>query len=390
LISALHKNLNTTFADDKHRLSVDHAYGHTLVAEDGQKYIDLVAGFGSVFLGHCNDHIRQQLQNQVSACWSIGRFDSISQQDADTALNEFIQPHYRSAGLYSTGMEAIEYAMRVAAAITGRREFVGCSQSMHGKSGCTASLAWKNAALKSEQCHILPFGVDVTEAEVFAALEDRLSRRTIAAVFIEPIQASSLCFEPARTTFEGVMDLCKRYQTLCIFDEYLTGLFRTGTRFYVDRFSDHPDISIIGKCLGNGFPVSAVCVKQSIEIPEAALPGSTFSNNPLAAAATAGTLDQMSKLNLALKVQRIDDIVRQELGCLQNIGAVLRGRGALWGLQLPDRLSPSGVVAGLRHQGILVTGASGFVRLLPMATMDPTALKFACEAIVDVCLRAAK
>jgi len=231
---------------------------------------------------------------------------------------------------------------------------------------------------------------NLTEPEIFAALEDRLSRRAVAAVVIEPIQASSLCFEPARTTFEGVLDICRRYQTLCIFDEYLTGLFRTGTRFYVDRLSDHPDISIIGKCLGNGFPVSAVCVRQSLEIPAAALPGSTFSNNPLAAAATVGTLDQMLKLNLSLKIQKIEDIVRQELSTLQTIGAVLRGRGALWGLQLPDTLSPSGVVDDLKQQGILVSGASGFIRLLPMATIDPAALKIACEAIVDTCLRAAK
>jgi acetylornithine/succinyldiaminopimelate/putrescine aminotransferase len=115
-------------------------------------------------------------------------------------------------------------------------------------------------------------------------------------------------------------------------------LRRTGTTFYVNRLNEPSDILLYAKCLGNGFPVSALALADHIPVRSEALPGSTFAGNPMALAAVEGTLTAMASLPMGERVSSIEAIVRSALGELQETGATLRGRGALWCVEFGDRI----------------------------------------------------
>jgi len=188
----------------------------------------------------------------------------------------------RPAGLYSTGMEVTEFALRIAATHTGRNDFAAFARSMHGKSAMTAALGWSNAPVRPGNVHVLPFVENAGESAILEQLAAVLGAGRIAALLVEPIQGSNAAHEASLGFYDRAMALCREHGALCIFDETLTGLHRTGTMFYGDRLRERPDMLLFAKCLGNGFPVSGIAVRESIDVRPGALPGSTFSGNPMA------------------------------------------------------------------------------------------------------------
>ena len=145
---------------------------------------------------------------------------------------------------------------------------------------------------------------------------------------------------------------------------------------------------LFAKCLGNGFPVSSLALGEQVEIRSEALPGSTFSGNPMALAAVEGTLTAMATLPMGDRVAAIEGIVRSTLGGLQDRGATLRGRGALWCVEFSDKLRMQRVHGAVRNAGLLVTGTDRFIRLLPAATIEPQLLQESCEKIAYACTAA--
>lgn len=369
---------------------LSHGNGSVVFTEDGRTLVDLAMGFGAAFLGHSHPVVTASLQQQAGLLWSSGRNPTPAKARVEALLSALLPPGLRLGGLYSTGMEAAEFAMRVAATHTGRDGFAGFERSMHGKSAMTAALCWANAPLRPENLHTLPFVWDAGEAEILEALDRLLGTKRIAALFVEPIQGSNAAHEASIDFYQRAIALCREHGTLCVFDEILTGLYRTGTRFYVDRLHGPPDMMLFAKCMGNGFPVSALAVGERIPIRPEASPGSTFSGNPLAAAAIDGTLAAMSRLEMGRCVASIEGIVRSTLGQLQPAGAILRGRGALWCLQLGDRIDLEVSLDRIRRDGLLVTCAGRSIRLLPAATIDPQLLKESCEKIARACAAASE
>ena len=137
-------------------LELARASGSFVVTSEGRELVDLVNGFGAVFLGHGHPHVLERLKAQADRLWLCGRTPTDVLAEAERLLGTMLPAGLRSAGLYSTGMEAAEFAMRIAAVNTGRDRFVGFSRSMHGKSAMTAALCWENAPLPSERLHRLP------------------------------------------------------------------------------------------------------------------------------------------------------------------------------------------------------------------------------------------
>ncbi len=183
----------------------------------------------------------------------------------------------------------------------------------------------------------------------------------------EPIQGTNAAREASIPFYERALALCHEHGTLCVFDETLTGLYRTGTAFHADRMGAAPDILLFAKSMGNGFPVSALALAQHIEVRSQCLPGSTFSGNALALAAIEATLVTMAALPMAQHVAAIEATVRAALGGLHDAGAILRGRGALWCLEMRDALSFEQAHAAIADAGLLVTCADRCIRLLPAA-----------------------
>jgi 4-aminobutyrate aminotransferase-like enzyme len=207
--------------------------GSFVTTADGRKLLDLAMGFGSVFLGHAHPAVTASVQRQVAGLWNCSRIATPGQARIDALLSELLPRGMRPAGLYSTGMEAAEFAMRVAATHTGRDGFAGFARSMHGKSAMTASLCWPNAPIRPRTQHLLPFVAEASEPEILDGLVRLLRTQSVAALFIEPIQGSNGAHQASDDFYRKALAACREHGTLCVFDEILTGLYRSGTAFFV-------------------------------------------------------------------------------------------------------------------------------------------------------------
>ncbi|HST02680.1 MAG TPA: aminotransferase class III-fold pyridoxal phosphate-dependent enzyme [Usitatibacter sp.] len=352
---------------------------------DGRRYLDLMNGFGAVFLGHGQPRVVEALREQVSSLWICGRLPTPAAAAAQERIREVLPAGMKFAGLCSTGMEAAEYAMRLAAVATGRREFAGFARGMHGKSGMTAAMCWNNAPLAPDAVHRLAFVDEMPEERVLANLEARLAPRRLAAVFVEPMQGSNALHEASAAFLPEVARLCRLHGTLLVADEILTGLYRAGTRFYCDGVGVVPDLMLFAKSMGNGFPVSSVAARQDLALDARSMPGSTFSGNPLASAAVAATLAVMGEMDLGANVAAIEQVVRGALGAIAPATAVLRGRGALWALEFADEAMCAKAAREAQRAGVLLSSYGRCIRLLPAATVDLAALRQACHGLARSC-----
>lgn len=359
--------------------------GSLVHTQDGRTLVDLAMGFGAVFLGHAHPVVTKALQEQAARLLHSGRHPTPGKARVEALLSALLPTGLRPGGLYSTGMEVAEFAMRIAATHTRRSEFAGFAKSMHGKSAMTAALSWRNAPLRPECAHVLDFVAQAKEEVILDDLARLLRTQRIAALFVEPVQGSNAAHEASLEFYRRAIDLCRENGTLCIFDETLTGLHRTGPTFYIDLLHKLPDMLLYAKCLGNGFPVSSLAVGENIELRSEALPGSTFSGNPMALAATEATLSAMGALQMGESVAAIEKIVRSTLGELHEAHATLRGRGALWCLEFSDKNRLERAHAAIRDAGLLVTCTERFIRLLPAATIEPRMLQESCEKIARAC-----
>jgi acetylornithine/succinyldiaminopimelate/putrescine aminotransferase len=261
---------------------------------------------------------------------------------------------------------------------------IGFEHSMHGKSMATAHLGWDNHDdVRIPEFHRLPFVSSCSEDAILESLAGRLRHHPISAVFVEPIQASGGGHMASPRWYGEVARLCREHDALLVFDEILTGFHRTGPPFFFSTLGVVPDVVLLGKALGNGFPVSGVVVHRRHAIVKAMLPGSTYAGNPLAAAAVLATLQHMQDADLPSRVARIDAAIRAGLGHLGPIGVALRGRGALWVLELPPGLDVEQAAISIYRAGVCVGFAGRYLRILPAATIEPDHLARACAVIAE-------
>lgn len=370
----------------RERLLVTRAEGDLVFDAADRPYVDLFAGNGAVFLGHVNPAVRDAVREQLDRIWIAGALSTPSRQEAASTLETFFAPSYRCAGLYSTGMEAAEFAMRVARAVTGRRGMLGFDGGMHGKSTAAAALGWPSELTLLPDVRRLPYVPHASEERILELAHEALAAESVAAVFIEPLQGSAGGHLASKDFFGRLSELCERHGTLLVVDEIFSGFHRTGEAFLHQELGVLPDAVLVGKAMGNGFPVSAVMLHRKHSIDDRMLPNSTFSGNPLAAAAVVATLREMRRLDVRSKVALIEKIVLEELRAVVQAGMPLRGKGAFWVLELREHAADQ-TIARIFQGGVMVSSTSRYVRLLPAATIHPEHLTRACRVIRDVCLR---
>jgi acetylornithine/LysW-gamma-L-lysine aminotransferase len=365
-------------------LSIVAADNDQLFDEQGRSYIDLFSAHGTTWLGHANPQIAAELIAQAQKLWIAGGLTTPVYDAAKKSVEAFFPPSQELVALYSTGMEAAEFAFRVARAVTGKNGVVGFERSMHGKSLATAYLGWNNNdGIELPGFLRLPFVPACSEERILDQLTDVLSTRAVSAVIVEPIQASGGGHMASQGFYNELARLCSGHGVLLIFDELLTGFYRTGPAFFFAELEFVPDVVLIGKSMGNGFPVSGVMVNRRYPVSHAMLPGSTYSGNPLAAAAVRATLRQMRSLDLPDRVKSIEKVILESFGSVGERGVALRGRGALWILELPDDIDVERTVVEIYQRGVAVGFAGRILRLLPAATIDLQRLGRACSIIAE-------
>jgi len=320
------------------------AEGTRLWDQQDRSYLDFLAGYGSINLGHNHPRLIAALADalggqRVHLCHTG---PTVHETDAAEALAAAAGPPLEVVLAATSGAEAVEAAVKLARAATGRRDVLYCTGGFHGLSLGTLSLMGA-PRLRAPFEPLLPGCVAIRFGDR-AALAAALAGRRFAAFVVEPIQAEAGVIVPPPGYLAEAARLCRAAGTLLVLDEIQTGLGRTGQLFAFHGEGVVPDVLVVAKALSGGVvPAAAAVTTAAIHrraygrLDRFDLHGSTFAGNALASAATIATLRIIADQDLA---GRAADLGHRLLGRLRDrladhpLVADVRGRGLLVGVEL--------------------------------------------------------
>jgi len=311
--------------------------------EEGREYLDFLAGFGAVNIGHNHPRLVRRLQEllgtQPMNLVHVG--PSGPAADLAEALAG-LAPPLEIALFSSSGGEAVESALKLARAATGRTAFVSCEGGFHGTGFGALSVMGEKRLRRPfepllEECEAVPFGD-------LPALEKALHRRRVAAFVVEPLQAEGGVRLAPDGYLDGAQELCRRSGTLLVLDEVQTGLGRTGTMFAYQTEKTTPDVLVLAKSLGGSIaPVSVALTTRDLHrraygsIDKFDLHSSTFAGNAFGCEAALETLRILKDENLvangAARGKQLLEGLRRRLSGHPLVREI-RGRGLLVGIEL--------------------------------------------------------
>jgi acetylornithine/N-succinyldiaminopimelate aminotransferase len=369
-------------------LEISRAEGSWLVASDGRRYLDFIAGIGVSALGHGNPEVIEAIAAQARRHLHVmvyGEYVIESQVKLARRLVELLPPPLERVYFTNSGAEAIECALKVARKFTGRAGFVAFDGAYHGDTMGALALAG-NRAMR-EPFGELPGPVRHLPFDDESAL-DKIDS-TIAAVVVEPIQAEGGVRIPEVGFIRAIREQCDRVGAMLIFDEVLTGFGRTGKMFALEHFGVVPDMVVMAKALGGGLPLGALCSRNEVLDTLSHDPPlghiTTFGGHPLSCAAGLASLNVIVRERLHERAATIGkEIVRRLLAMHAPEIAAVRGLGMIIGIEFRDATVAHRFVAATLAGGVIVNwtlNADNVVRLAPVLTIAPDEVDFAMSAM---------
>lgn len=381
---------------------------------DGKRYIDFAVGIAVNNTGHRHPKVMAAVAEQATAfthtCFHVAPYESyIALAERLNALTPGDFP--KKTMLISSGAEAVENAVKMARAYTGRSGVIAFTGAFHGRTLLGMALTGKVnpykknfGAMPAEVVHA-PFPNafhGVTEAEAIRTLDGMLAATVdperLAAMIIEPVQGEG-GFNIAPAGFlRHLRTVCDRHGIVLIADEVQAGMARTGTWYGFDHSGVVPDLVTMAKGLAGGFPLSAVTGRAEIvDAPHPGGVGGTYGGNPIAVAASHAVLDVIRDEGLCERAVEIGERIRARLNALAGrqgmecIGDV-RGLGAMNAFELvtdrdsrePDAALTARVVAEAEARGLILLSCGtrfNVIRLLPPLTIPFDQLDEALDII---------
>jgi len=368
---------------------------------EGKRYIDFAAGIAVVNTGHSHPDIvravKQQLENFSHTCIMITPYTSaVELAERLTALAPLDDGR---AVFVSTGAEAVENAVKIARAKTGRPGVIAFGGGFHGRTNLCMGLTGKVVPYKkgfgpfTPEIYHVPFPAEylgVSAEDSLHALEQvfkhDIEANRVAAIIIEPVQGEG-GFYPVPKGFLGrLREVCDRHGIVFICDEIQTGFGRTGRMFACEYEEGvQPDIITLAKGIAGGFPIAAVIGKSEImDGPDPGGLGGTYAGSPLGCAAGLASLGVIERENLCQRSLEVGERLKQGLEDLQakypdRIGDV-RGPGAMVAMELvqngdvkqPDADLTKKLVAAAAENGLLLLSCgvrSNVIRILAPLTI---------------------
>lgn len=356
---------------DRAPLSFVRGEGSWLVADDGTRYLDLGAGIAVNALGHCHPPLVKALTDQARRLWHVSNLYHIPEQERLAAL--LVENTFADTVFFTnSGTEAMELAIKMARkhhhdnGHPERTGFVAFKGSFHGRS--TGAIA---AAGSDKMTHgfgpLLPGFTTLPWGDP-DAIRGAITERT-CAVIVEPVQGEGGIRLMPDETLREIRKLCDDTGTLLVLDEVQCGMGRTGRLFAHEWAGITPDIMMIAKGIGGGFPLGAVlATEDAADGMTAGTHGSTYGGNPLGCAVGAVMVETLSDPEFLAEVRRKEGLLRQGLEGLvathPDVFEEVRGIGLMLGIKC--RVAPARVVeAGYLEHVLTVPAADGVVRLLP-------------------------
>ena len=344
--------------------------GCRLWDEDGNEYLDFLAGIAVVGLGHANPEIADAIAQQARTLVHVSNlYGTVPGTDVAITLDRLLGGGGQIF-FTNSGAEAIECAIKLARKWggDGRYGVVSAYGSFHGRT--LGALHATGQPAKWEGFQPLPEGFRHVAWNDLAALEAAIDP-TVAAVLLEPIQGEGGVHPATAEYFEGVRRLCDERGLLMIVDEIQTGLGRTGEWFGFQHFGVEPDVVTMAKALGNGMPIGACWAKRDVAaVFQPGDHGTTYGGQPLAASAARATLEILERVNAPQLAERAGAEFRYLLDTIEGVIQV-RGLGLLLAAELAVGIDAKAVASDLLQRGLIVNAVS------------PTSLRFAPPLIVS-------
>lgn len=331
----------------------DEGKGPFLKDVDGNTYIDFSSGIYVTGCGHSHPKITEEIQRMAGKLLNVHDFTTPVKLEALELLSEILPGDISGIQFYSDGTSAVEAGLRAGRAITNKFEFISFWKDFHGKTLGSVSLAQMSPdkgmraggffLAPRPYCYRCPFKLEYPSCNLYCVdfVEKVIDEETtgrVAAVVMEPIQGwAGSIFPPD----EFIPELKKRLDKrgiLLFLDEILTGMGRIGEWFAANYYGVVPDIIIVGKGLGNGFPVTVMAVREPYkEHLEKISASSSFGGNPLACSAIVATIKVIKEENLLQNARKIEKVVMKRLKEMKEkyrIVGDVRGKGCLFGVEL--------------------------------------------------------
>ena len=348
--------------------------GCELIAEDGTRYLDFVAGIGVNALGYNHPVIRGAIERAL-ATGLVHVSNLYRSEPGERLAEELVSRSFADQVFFcNSGAEANEGAFKFARKWTGKPGIVAFSGGFHGR--LFASLAATDRPDYRRAFEPLVPGVEIVPLGDRAATERAVSSGAGAgAVIVEPVQGEGGVHPVAPEWLAWLRQLCDACGAALIFDEVQCGLGRTGSFFAYEQAGVVPDMVTIAKPLAGGLPMGAVLLREAIGSSLA--PGdhaTTFGGGPLVASVALDVVRAIGAPEFLAGVRSAGDWLAARLSGLaarsRRVRGV-RGRGLMWGIELAEPAAP--LVALARERGLLVATAGPTVlRLLPplVVTLD--------------------
>ena len=345
--------------------------GSWLTASDGSRYLDMGAGIAVNALGHANPELTAALTEQAGKLWHVSNLYQIPEQERLAGM--LVENTFADTVFFTnSGTEAAELAVKMARkhwydkGQPERVEFITFEGAFHGRS--TAAIA----ASKGEKMikgfgPLMPGFIQVKWGD-HEALRAAVTDKT-AAILIEPIQGEGGIRVVPDQCLKGLRDLCDETGTLLIFDEVQCGVGRTGRLFAHEWAGVTPDIMMVAKGIGGGFPLGAVlATEDAASGMVAGTHGSTYGGNPLGCAVGLRVMEIVAAPAFLDEVLRKSALLRQKLEGLiaahPDVFEAVRGQGLMLGLKCKAEVA-SVVKAAYAQHLLTVPAADNTLRLLP-------------------------
>ena len=346
--------------------------GVELIAEDGARYLDFVAGIGVNALGYNHPVLRGAIERAL-ATGLIHVSNLYRSEPGERLADELASRSFADRVFFcNSGAEANEAAFKIARKWSGKPGIVSFSGAFHGR--LFASLAATDRPDYRRPFEPLVPQIDIVPLGDHTAAGRAISAERTGAVIIEPVQGEGGVRPIDPAWLAWLREVCDARGVALIFDEVQCGLGRTGTLFAYEQTGVVPDIVTLAKPLAGGLPMGAVLLTETIA--QALAPGdhaTTFGGGPLVASVALEVVRALAHPDLLASVRRNGEWVETRLSGIasrsQRVRAV-RGRGLMWGIELAEPAAP--FVAAARERGLLIaTAGPNVLRMLPPLVITP-------------------
>ena len=372
-------------------LAFERGEGVRLYTEDGEEYLDCLAGIAVNALGHSHPKLIAALNAQASKLWHVSNIFRIPGQEA--LAKRLTDASFADVAFFTnSGTEAVELALKLARkyhAANGQLEridIIGFEGAFHGRTYAAVFAAGNPSYTAGFGPDLpgylnLPFGdIEAVKAAIGP---------TTGAILIEPVQGEGGARVASDAYLQELRALCDEHGLLLMYDEIQCGLGRTGKLFAYEYSGAAPDVIMLAKALGGGFPVGAcLATAEAAKGMVFGTHGSTYGGNPLAMAVALAAMEEIDTPQMLEHVRRLSAYFGQQLEGLRSrfpeVVLEVRGKGLLIGLKLgvPNRA----FMQHARDQHLLIAGGGdNCVRLLPPLTLTLDEAREAMEKLEQAC-----